>query len=127
MICNAIQERIVVGEALDEASQTHVLACTSCGRLAAEWVELDSLVAEGIDGGVTVPDGFADGVMARLAAEPVIDSRFDSRFASRFELLLGRRWVQLALAQVGVAVAVANVLRFVFSMLVPAASLGGMR
>jgi hypothetical protein len=119
MSCNAIQERIVVGDALDEASQKHVLACASCGSLAAEWVGLDSLVAGEMDGGIAVPDGFADRVMASLAPEPVAVSRFDT--------LIGRRWVQLALTQVGVAVAIANLLRFVFSMLVPASSLGGMR
>jgi hypothetical protein len=117
--CNAIQERIVLGDALDDASQTHVLACTGCSRMAAEWVTLNSQVADGIDGGIDVPDGFAERVMAALAPEPAAASRFDQ--------LLGRRWVQLVLTQVGLAVAIANLLRFVFSTLVPAASLGGMR
>ena len=117
--CNAIQERIVVGDALDEASQAHVLACISCSRLASEWLALDSLVADGLDGGIAVPDGFADRVMAGLAPEPAA--------VSRIEKLLGRRWVQLALAQVGLAVAIANLVRFVFSTLVPGASLGGVR
>jgi len=117
--CNAIQERIVVGDALDDASQAHVLACAGCSRMAAEWVALNSQVADGIDGGIDVPDGFAERVMAALAPEPAV--------ASRFEQLLGRRWVQLALTQVGLAVAIANLLRFVFSTMVPAASLGGMR
>ena len=119
MSCNAIQERIAVGEALDDASRAHVLACASCGSLATECLALDSLVAGEIDGGIAVPDGFADRVMASLAPEPVAASRLDT--------LIGRRWVQVALAQVGVAVAIANLLRFVFSMLVPASSLGGMR
>jgi hypothetical protein len=117
--CNAIQERIVVWDVLDDASQAHVLGCASCSGLAAEWLALDGLVADGIDGGVAVPDGFAERVMAALAPQPAAVSRLD--------LLLGRRWVQLALTQVGLAVAIANLLRFVFSTLVPAASLGGMR
>jgi hypothetical protein len=115
--CNAIQERIVAGDALDDANQAHVLGCASCSLLAAEWVALDSLVAHGLDIGIAVPDGFADRVMASL--EPT------SGAGARFERLLGRRWVQLALTQVGLAVAVANLLRFVFATLVPAASLGG--
>ncbi|HEX7507965.1 MAG TPA: hypothetical protein VF550_14400 [Polyangia bacterium] len=114
--CNAIQERIVVGDILDEASQEHVLVCASCGRLTAEWVALDGLVAHGLAGGIAVPDGFADRVMDRIESQPAADSRIQS--------LLGRRWVQLALTQVGLAVAIANLLRFVFSTLVPAASLG---
>jgi hypothetical protein len=117
--CNAIQERIVLGDALDETNQAHVLACASCSRLFAEWLALDSLVADGIDGGIAVPDGFADRVMAGLEQEAVA--------ASRVELLLGRRWIQLALAHVGLAVAVVNVLRFVLASLVPAMSLGAMR
>lgn len=117
--CNAIQERIVMGDALDDANQAHVLACAGCSRMAAEWVTLDSQLADGIDGGVEVPVGFAERVMAALAPETVA--------VSRLEHLLGRRWVQLVLAQVGLAVAIANLLRFVFSTLVPAASLGGMR
>jgi hypothetical protein len=117
--CNAIQERIVVGEALDDASQSHVLACESCRGLAAEWLVLDGFVADGIDSGIAVPDGFAERVMDALAPELAA--------VSCFEQLLGRRWVQLALTQVGLAVAIANLLRFVFSTLVAAASLGGMR
>jgi hypothetical protein len=119
-LCNAIQERIVMGEVLDEASQAHVLGCTGCGRLAADWLALDSLVAVEIDGGVAVPDGFADRVMASLSPDPLAAVP-----ASRVESLLGRRWVQLVLAQVGLAVAIANLLRFVFSTLLPATSLGG--
>ena len=110
--CNAIQERIVAGDALDDASQTHVLGCTSCSLFAAEWLALDGLVAEGLDGGITVPDGFVDRVMASLDPAAAADSRF--------ERLLGRRWVQLALTQVGLAVAIANLLRFVCATLVPA-------
>jgi len=115
--CNAIQERLVVGDALDEAGQQHVLACVSCGDLAAEWVALDSLIADGLDGGTVAPDGFADRVMTSLVSEPTVGSRFES--------LLGRRWVQLALTQVGLAVAIANLFRFVLASLVPTASLGG--
>jgi hypothetical protein len=57
--------------------------------------------------------------MARI--EPAADA------TSRFDTLLGRRWVQLALTQVGLAVAIANLLRFVFSTLLSASSLGGVR
>jgi hypothetical protein len=117
--CTIIQERIVLGQILDENSQSHVLACAGCGRLAADFMALDALVASGIDGGIVVPDGFADRVMAGLGPEAVA--------ASRLERLLGRRWVQLALTQVGLAVAIANLVRFVFSTLMPAASLGGLR
>ena len=118
-VCNAIQERIVAGDFLDETNQAHTLACVRCGRFVSEWLALDSLIAEEIDGKVVVPDGFADRVMAKIV--PTADA------TSRFDALLGRRWVQLALTQVGLAVAIANLLRFVFSTLLPASSLGGVR
>jgi len=116
-MCNVLQERIVAGETLDEVSQAHVLDCASCGRFAAEWLALDQYVAEQIAGKLAVPDGFADRVMASIAPALEPDSRLDA--------LLGRRWVQLALAQVGLAVAIANLLRFVFSTVLPVTSLGG--
>jgi hypothetical protein len=118
-VCNAIQEHIVAGEILDETDQAHPLSCVRCSRFVAEWLALDSLIAEEIDGKVVVPDGFADRVMAKI--EPAADA------TSRVDVLLGRRWVQLALTQVGLAVAIANLLRFVFSTLLPASSLGGVR
>jgi hypothetical protein len=115
--CNRIQENIVAGDALDEASQAHVVACASCGQVAAEWLALDSAIADGLDGGFEVPAGFADRVMAAVATQPTT--------SSRIARALGRRWLQVALANIGLAAAVAHLLRFVFSTLLPAASLGG--
>ena len=115
--CNGIQERIVAGDALDEARAAHTLVCASCGRVASEWMALDSAIADEMEGGMDVPDGFADRVMAAALAEP--------RAATRIGRVLGRRWLQVALANVGLVVAIANLLRFVFSTLLPAASLGG--
>jgi hypothetical protein len=117
--CNLVQERIVAGEPLDETGQAHVLACAECSRCAAECLALDSAIAEGLDGGAVVPEGFADQVMSHLEDAPETSSRLNK--------MLGRRWVQLALAHVGVAVALVNLMRFVFSTLVPVASLGGGR
>jgi len=115
--CNLLQERIVAGEALDEEGQAHVLGCAGCARLAAEWLRLDSVIADGLDAGLMVPDDFAARVMTELAAE--------ARPAAWHERALGRRWVRLTLAHLGLAVALVNLLRFILSMLLPAASLGG--
>jgi hypothetical protein len=114
--CNTVQERIAVGETLDEAGQRHVLGCPECSGVAADFVLLDARVAE-LSATVTVPDGFADRVMAHL----------DDAAPSTIDRLLGKRWVQLALAYAGAAVAIANVVRFVLSSLIPGASLGGIR
>jgi hypothetical protein len=115
--CTAIQERMVAGESLGEADQAHVLACAGCSRLAADCLALDAIVADELDGTVTVPDGFADHVMRRLEA--------GSGRVGGWDDLLTRRWVQVVLANVGIAFAIVNLLRFVFSTLIPAASLGG--
>jgi len=115
--CNRYQEGIVAGETLDESGQRHVVSCPSCGRVASEWLALDAAIAEGLDGGPQVPAGFADQVMAALAAEATA--------AARPGRLLDRRWLQVALANIGLAVAVTNLLRFVFATLFPAVSLGG--
>src|SRR5512138_943110 len=100
--CNLYQERIVAGETLDETGQDHVVSCASCGRVAREWLALDAAIAEGLDDGPQVPDGFADRVMAALPVETAA--------SSRLARLLDRRWLQVALANVGLAVALSNLL-----------------
>ena len=117
--CNLIQERIVAGEPVDEMAQAHTLSCTSCAAVAAEWLALDSAIADGIDGVVAVPEGFADRVMVSLDDAPATSFWLDR--------VLGRSWVQRALTCVGLAVAAVNLLRFVFSTLVPAVGLGAIR
>lgn len=113
--CSRVQESIVAGAAMDANDQAHAVACPACARVAAECMALEGMVVEEMNG-VVVPDGFADRVMARLGDDVAV---------SRLDGWLGRRWVQLALAQVGLAVAIVNVVRFVLATLVPAASLGG--
>jgi hypothetical protein len=113
-----IQEQIVCGERLGEIEQAHILGCAGCSRLAAECLALDGMVADGLADAVSVPDGFADRVMRNLDT--------DAKGIARWEDMLGRRWVQIALANVGIVFAVVNLFRFVFSALIPTASLGGL-
>jgi hypothetical protein len=115
--CTLIQERIVAAEALGEDQQAHVLACAGCSRVVADCLALDGMVADELDGAALVPDGFADRVMRHLDAELARGGGWDD--------LLGKRWVQVSLANVGIAFAIVNLVRFVFSTLIPAASLGG--
>jgi hypothetical protein len=119
--CNAVQGCIVLGEALDEASQRHVLDCAQCTRVAADFLALDARVADELSSLVAVPDGFADQVMASL------DEASLFRTEGKLDRLLGRRWVQIGLAYVGAAVALVNLLHFVLGSLIPGASLGGIR
>jgi hypothetical protein len=116
--CTEIQERIVASERLGETEQAHVLDCPRCSRLTADCLVLDGLVVDGLDGTFSVPDDFADRVMGQLEV--------DAKFGARWDDMLGRRWVQIALANVSVAFAVVNLFRFVFSALIPTTSLGGL-
>jgi hypothetical protein len=114
--CTVIQERIVAGETLGEGEQAHVLDCEPCSRFAADCLVLDSLVADGMNAAVAVPDDFADRVMDKL----------DVAGANRWHELFGRRWIQIAAANVGIAFAVINLIRFVLAALVPTTSLGAL-
>ena len=114
--CTSIQEQIVAGERLGEAEQAHVLACAACAQLAADCVALDSLVADEVAGAFSPPDDFADRVMRSLDADAKPDGKD----------LLERRWVQVLLANLGVAFALVNLARFVFATLIPTATLGGL-
>jgi hypothetical protein len=116
-LCNRIQESIVAGDALGEAEQSHIVTCASCAEVAADCLALDSAIADGLDG-AEVPTGFADRVMAGIAAEPSA--------SSRIQRMLDRPWLKVALANVGLAVAITSVLRFVLSTLLPTVSLGGL-
>jgi anti-sigma factor RsiW len=117
--CPEIQERIAVGEILREAEQAHVLACPDCSRLANLWLAMDGEIAAHLDEAVSVPPGFADRVMTAIEEAP--------QAAPGIERWLGRRSVQLVLANLGVAVAITNIVRFVLGVLMPAAGLGGLR
>jgi len=114
--CTVIQERMVAGETLGETEQAHVLDCATCSRFAADCLVLDSMVEEGVNAAVALPDDFADRVMGKL----------DVARAGGWQDLFGRRWMQVVLANVGVAFAVINLVRFVLSALIPTASLGAM-
>jgi hypothetical protein len=119
--CNAIQERLVLGEALDEGRQRHVLDCPHCARVAADFLALDARIADELSSSVAVPEGFADRVMASLDEASLWPTE------GRLDRLLGRRWVQVGLAYVGAGVALVNLLRFVLGSLIPGPSLGGIR
>lgn len=113
--CTTIQERIVAGDRLAETDQAHVVDCAQCSRLAADCLVLDSMVAEGMNAAVSLPDDFADRVMSRL----------DTARADRWRELFDRRWVHVVFANVGIGFAVVNLVRFVLATLIPT-SLGAM-
>jgi anti-sigma factor RsiW len=112
MDCNQVQEMVAQCESLGPAERAHVAACAACSAVAESWGQLEALLRD--DPAVTVPDGFADRVMASIAEQPRPAARW-------FE----RRWVQYGMVQVGALVSLFNLFRFVLRLLVPSLSLGG--
>jgi hypothetical protein len=112
--CTAIQERIVAGERLCDTEQAHILGCDPCSRFAADCLVLDSMIADGMHAVVTLPDDFADRVMSKLDGSP----------SDGWQEFFGRRWIQLLFANVGIAFAIVNLVRFVLATVMPTASLG---
>jgi hypothetical protein len=113
MTCTETQAKIARGETLDDFERDHALTCSDCGILVALAATLDAL-----DPGV--PAGFADRVMARIAAEGR-GAREPARPPRWYE----GRWASLVLAAAAAVVAVLNAARFVASVLMPAGSFGG--
>jgi len=111
--CNETQETIVAGQPLSGDLQRHAAACARCTAVAASYSLLDATLQTFAP---TVPDGFADRVMALVAAEgaPGWVGRW-------FE----RRPIQLALAHAAALCAALNVVWFVVRVFVADVALGG--
>ncbi|HJX62657.1 MAG TPA: hypothetical protein VJ860_01750 [Polyangia bacterium] len=114
MNCNQVQETIARGETLGPDEAAHAAVCVGCGAVMESWGHLDELLQSGP--AQTLPESFADRVMAAIADEPVVVAPL-----RWFE----RRWVQLGLVQAGALFSLFNLFRFVLRVLVPTLSLGG--
>jgi hypothetical protein len=108
--CDPIQEKIAREDALSPVERAHVLDCPECTALAAEYSLLEGVLSSFA---LDVPSGFADRVMARVGSEPAALRLFE------------RRWVALAIAYAGGAVALGNVARFLAGTLSASVGLGG--
>ncbi len=106
--CVLIQEQISWDRKLPEELQMHVLSCKDCSRVATEFASLDSWMAEHLE--ASIPQGFADMVMARIAAQSSADTAWLSPTSSR---ILSSRWLQMGMVAAGSAIAVLNLVRFV--------------
>jgi hypothetical protein len=114
--CVLIQEQISWDRQLPEEIQLHVLNCEGCSRVAAEFASLDSWMAEHLD--ASIPDGFANMVMARIAAQPY--GRPDTAWLpTRPGRILSSPWIQLGLVAAGSAIAILNLIRFVLAVMLP--------
>ena len=114
MDCNRVQEMVARSEGLGPEESAHARVCAACSAVLESWGQLDALLQESLAG--TVPEGFADRVMAAIADEPVVVAPL-----RWFE----RGWVQVGLVQLGALVSLFNLVRFVLRVLVPTLSLGG--
>ena len=61
--CHAVQESVASGVRLSPAGQRHLEECVSCQKVLDEYHQLEALFTFH---DVVIPDGFADGVMARI-------------------------------------------------------------
>jgi len=108
--CNEVQEKIARGESLSQAERAHTTACASCAPVIADFSVLEAALSAL---GAAVPAGFADRVMAGLAAEGCASSRPP------------RQWVPLALAYAAGVLAVLNVAGFLASVFIASVASGG--
>ena len=111
--CNETQEKIASGVSLDGDEQRHAVTCPHCASVASTYSLLDATLETFAP--ALVPAGFADRVMARLAAD---DRPPPLRW---FE----RRVVQIALANAAAICAVFNLARFLAHIFVSDIALGG--
>jgi hypothetical protein len=128
--CNETQEKIAAGLALPDAHQRHAAACARCAAVAASYSLLDATLETFAP---RVPEGFADGVMALVAAEAA--PRAGAKAASgpatidgpgqRLPRWFERRPVQLVVANAAALCAVFNVAWFVMRVFSADVALGG--
>lgn len=119
MTCTETQEKLIRGEALDDGERDHALTCPECGALAADCATLVAALAELEP---SVPEGFADRVMASIAHEVAAGSAVERAAPTRW---YERRWAGVLLSSAAALVALLNVARFVAGVLIPAGSFGG--
>lgn len=119
MTCTETQEKLARGEALDDNERDHALTCAECSALAADCATLDAALAE-LD--PSVPEGFADRVMASIAREVAAGSAVERATRTRW---YERRWAGVLLSSAAALVALLNVARFVVNVLIPVGSFGG--
>jgi len=119
--CNETQENIAAGVALSAGEQRHAAGCARCAAVAASYSLLDATLETFAP---AVPDGFADRVMALVAAEEVAPgaAKQERGGSSRW---FERRPVQLAVAHAAALCAVFNVAWFVVRVFAADVALGG--
>lgn len=120
MTCTETQEKLTRGEALDDSERDHALTCAECGALAANCATLDAALAELEP---SVPEGFADRVMASIAREVAAGGALYERATP--PRWYDQRWAGMLLSSAAALVAIFNVARFVVSVLIPVGSFGG--
>jgi hypothetical protein len=108
--CNDVQEKIARGEGSSQDEREHTTACASCASVVADFSLLEAALSA-FD--PAVPTGFADRVMARVAAEVVPPSRASGR------------WLSLTLAYAAGVIAALNVASFLARVFIASVAFGG--
>jgi hypothetical protein len=113
--CALIQEQIAWDKELPETIQAHVLSCKDCTRVAMEFASLDSWMAEHLE--ASIPEGFANTVMARITTKPHRSGIHWLPETSR--RILSSRWMQVGIVAAGSVIAILNLIRFVLAVILP--------
>ncbi|MEO7035444.1 MAG: hypothetical protein ABI548_16070 [Polyangiaceae bacterium] len=109
--CIEVQERIALGEPLPGLERSHLSSCAHCSSVAETYSLLDASLESLAE---PVPQGFADRVISRLAGHEV----------ARSPRWFNACWVELAFANLALACALLNTVRFLAGVLIPTVSLG---
>jgi hypothetical protein len=111
-ICIEVQERIALEEPLSDSERAHLADCQRCTRVAETYSLLDESLERLVE---QVPEGFADRVLIRLAAQE----------GARSKRWLDTSWAEIAFANLALFCALLNTLHFLAGVLIPTVSLGG--
>jgi hypothetical protein len=116
--CHWVQENIASGVHLPAHHQHHLSACAPCQEVNEQYRQLEAMFA--LDD-VSIPDGFADSVMARIGSAPEAGRRdWLIDLHDRVAHLAVRPLAQWVLLSFALMMSVFNLMRFVFFLLTPA-------
>ena len=118
--CIMVQENISWARPLNDEAKVHLEACLDCRQVALEFSSLD-LSVDADFFSVEIPADFTDRVMTEVfALDEQVAQNWFAKLSNHFESLLMLRPVQLSLASLAGCIALGNLIRFVFGVIIPA-------
>lgn len=108
--CHLIQEDIACRHKLSQEDKQHVLDCSDCSAVAAEFAEMDSLVLQVFD--QEPPPNFADRVVAKILEEESQRDNLISQPLPLLERIFYSKAVQWVLVGIGSVFSLFKIFRF---------------